>query len=180
MSNKSKYYSRPAKTYQDTLSKEDIKEQLKNYKIVNDINVIPIGTHLRYITTDPKTKESKFRLGGSLSKFGDNRQYIMMTNGKQTWSVQLKNTTFYRKLSDNEIKDEMKKEIEKDLLTEMDNKPQQELIRENEKLLKKISRMEESYDLLQSKYVSLQTQLEDIRQEIIKEKKENKSKKSKK
>jgi hypothetical protein len=174
--NKNKYYNanynKPAKTYQETLTKEDIKEQLKNYKVVDDINVIPIGTHLRYILYDPKTKESKFRLGGTLSKFGDNREYIMMTNGTLTWSVQLKNTTFYRKLSENEIKNEMKKELQKEILTEMDNKP--ELVKENERLLKKISRMEESYDLLQSKYVQLQKQLEDIKQEIIKEKKSKK------
>jgi hypothetical protein len=171
-SNASGNYSKPNKTYQETLSKDDIKEQLKNYKLVDDINIVPIGTHLRYIIIDPKTKESKFRLGGSLSKFGDNREYIMMTNGTLTWSVQLKNTTFYRKLTENESKNELKKELQKEILSEMDNKP--ELVKENEKLLKKISRMEESYDLLQSKYVLLQKQLEDIKQEIIKEKKSKK------
>ena len=50
-------YNRPNKTYQEMLSNEEIKEKLKDYKKVNDIKKVSIGSHLRYFTIDKKSKE---------------------------------------------------------------------------------------------------------------------------
>ena len=55
-------------SYQSKLSPSEIKEKLEEYKIVADINSVALNSHLRYFTTDKKTKEKLFRLGGFLTK----------------------------------------------------------------------------------------------------------------
>jgi hypothetical protein len=92
------------KTYQSTLTKEDIVKKLEDYVRVesNKIHLLPINTHLRYFTINPKTGEKSFRLGGYLSKIGDNNEYVILTNNSVSWSVQLSNSLFYKKLTPNE------------------------------------------------------------------------------
>jgi TRAP-type C4-dicarboxylate transport system substrate-binding protein len=83
-------------------------------------------------------------LGGSLSKFGENQKYVVLSNGTLSWSVQIANSQFYQKMSEGEIKNEMRKElltdcegsINKDL--ENENK---ELKKENKNLLKKLEHL---------------------------------------
>jgi ribulose bisphosphate carboxylase small subunit len=113
-----KSYVRPQKTYQEKLSNMEIKEKLKDYKKVSDIRKVSIGTHLRYITIDPKTNNQLFRLGGNLIKFGTNGEYVTLSNGTLDWSVQIKNTTFFQKMTDDEIKEEMRNELKKEIMTE--------------------------------------------------------------
>ena len=93
-------YKPPEKTYQSSLSKEDIAKKLEGYKRIesNKINTIPLNTHLRYFTVNPKNNEKSFRLGGYLSKCGDNGEYIVLNNGDKSWSVQLGGSIFYKKL----------------------------------------------------------------------------------
>ena len=64
--------------------KGDVK-RLENYERVDDIDDVPINTHVRYVTLD-KDKKQLFRLGGLL-KIVDPR-YVMLSNGRHTWSVQ--------------------------------------------------------------------------------------------
>ena len=45
-----KNYQRPNKTFQESLSNQDIKEKLKEYKKVDNIKTVSIGTHIRYFT----------------------------------------------------------------------------------------------------------------------------------
>ena len=99
------------KTFQETLSNEQIKKYLNDYKKVDDIFKIGISTHLRYFTLDSKTNKQLFRLGGYLNKFGDNGEYIILSNGDLSWSVQIKNSIFYKKMTDQELKEELKQEI---------------------------------------------------------------------
>lgn len=107
-------YMRPEKTYTDTLTKQDIKEKLINYVKVDDPLHIPLGAHVRYLTKHDG--EWKFRLGGQLTKY-DARGYVVCSNGQVSWSVQIKDTIFYRKMSEEEI---TKKYL--DLLKEKDDK----------------------------------------------------------
>ena len=114
-------YIRPNQTHQELLSNQDIKEKLKDYKKIEDINSTAIGTHIRYFTIDSKTKSKLFRLGGFLNKIDPNRRYITLNNGNISWSVQLPSSILYQKMTDDEIKREMKDELKKEILTEDNN-----------------------------------------------------------
>lgn len=157
-------YERPKKTYQEMLSNEEIKEKLKNYKKVTDIKKVSIGTHLRYFTID-KNKDKHFRLGGTLNKFGENGEYIILSNGKLNWSVQLNNSIFFQKLSENEYKEEMKEELKKEILTEIGGADSD--IKGEIKILKKKL---EKFDDLKKQNDLLKQQLKDIEKEILKKK----------
>lgn len=138
-----KSYVRPKTTYQDSMTNKEINDKLKDYKKVSNILQVPINTHVRYFTTD-KSGDTVFRLGGSLSKFGENQKYVVLSNGTLSWSVQIANSQFYQKMTEGEIKTEMRKElltdcegsINKDL--ENENK---ELKKENKNLLKKLEHL---------------------------------------
>ena len=103
-------YQRPKYTVQDRLTEEEIDEKLEDYKEVDDITTVPLGTHLRYFITnlDPQTgiATRKFRLGGVLKDKENADKYVILSNGNITWSVQVKEATFYRKMNVEEIKDE--------------------------------------------------------------------------
>jgi predicted amino acid racemase len=116
---KDKSYNRPDKTYQETLSNQEIKEKLKEYKKVDDIKTVSIGTHIRYFNIDHKTKEKTFRLGGTLNKIDPEGKYVILSNGSVTWSVQVPNAQFFQKMSEAEFKDELKKELKKELMSEI-------------------------------------------------------------
>ena len=72
-------YKPPDKTYQSSLSDTDIAKKLVDYERVktSDIFKIPLGTHIRYFTINPKTGEKQFRLGGTVNKFGENNEYLV-------------------------------------------------------------------------------------------------------
>jgi hypothetical protein len=103
-------YKRPKKTIQDKLTKEDIIEKLKNYREVDDINKVPVNTHMRYFIK--KNNKKLFRLGGVLIK-KDHPDYVVLTNNKITWSVQKNNTIFFKKITFDEIEIEYKNKINK-------------------------------------------------------------------
>jgi hypothetical protein len=106
-------YKRPVKTVQDKLTKEDIEEKLENYKEVDDINNVPLGTHVRYYTIiyDKQKGDHKtvFRLGGVLTYINNQKQFVKISNGKYWWSVQIPNTVFYKKMTLEELKEEYEK-----------------------------------------------------------------------
>jgi len=99
-----KNFVRPKKTYQDTLTKDKIREMLTGYKQVDDINKIVPGTHIRYFTKEKGTNERKFRMGGFLSKIDEGAKYIVLNNGTYSWSVQLnKYNELWSKMGKNEL-----------------------------------------------------------------------------
>lgn len=98
-------YVRPAVTNTDLLSKEQIEELLEDYKEVEDIMKVPLGVHLRYFTLI--NGKQCFRRGGLLHKNTGLPEYVILSSsptGNPGWSVQVKNTTFYRKMTLKEIK----------------------------------------------------------------------------
>ena len=97
-------YERPSSTFTEQLSKEQINERLADYAKVDDIYKVPLGVHLRYFTE--KDGEKLFRMGGQLYKNTGLPDYVILNNGKAQWSVQVKDSIFYRKMTLNEIKDE--------------------------------------------------------------------------
>jgi hypothetical protein len=106
-------YRRPKKTFQDTLTEKEIQEQLRDYQLVDDITQVPINTHIRYFVYDKESKQKKFRLGGNLTKIDPIKQYLVLSNGKTSWSVQFKNTTFFAKQSIDEIREYYEKKLHK-------------------------------------------------------------------
>lgn len=103
-------YDDPLKPKQDKLSKEEIIEILKEYKKVEDISELKIGTQVKYFTVD-KGGELKFRMGGELMLNNGLPDYVILVSGKIMWSVQVKNTIFYRRLSYDEIIEPFKKKL---------------------------------------------------------------------
>lgn len=144
-------YQKPKKTFQESLTNEAIKEKLKGYKKVSDITTVIIGSHLRYFTKDG------FRLGGYLNKFGENYKYLILTNGKLSWSVQIINTNeFWVKMNPKDMQEQIQTEVEGILDNKYkkkydDMKNQSDYVlkmlkdqqKENEKLKKKLDAIEE-------------------------------------
>ena len=93
------------KTFTSNLTKDEINEKLQDYKLVDDISKVPLGTHLRYFIM--KDGNQLFRMGGNLKRNLDLPKFVVLVNALGTeWTVQIKDTTFYKKMSINEIKEE--------------------------------------------------------------------------
>ena len=105
-------FERPEITYTDQLSKEDIQEKLADYSKVEDIYKVPLGVHLRYFVK--KDGQMLFRMGGQLFKNNGLPEYVILKSGTNAqWSVQIKDTVFYRKMNLIEIKQEYEDIIKK-------------------------------------------------------------------
>ena len=115
-------------SYQNKLSPKEIKQKLEEYKRVNDISKVALDAHLRYFTTNDKG-EKLFRLGGFLKKIDLEKGYVILSNGQLNWSVQIKNSIFFQKMSFQDLKAELKEEIEKKYLADM-----KKIVDENNKL----------------------------------------------
>ncbi len=108
-----KGYDRPKSTFTDNLTKEDVEKKLEDYKKVDDISQVPIGTNLRYFTK--KDDELVFRMGGNLKSNNGLPKFVILKNALGVeWSVQVEGTIFYKKMTIQEIKDEYE-EIIKEL-----------------------------------------------------------------
>jgi len=146
-----KSYTRPKKTYQESMTNKEIEDKLKDYKKVTNILQVPINTHLRYFTTD-KTGAKVFRLGGSLTKVGDNKKYVVLSNGTLSWSAQIDTCQFYQKMNETELKEELKR----DLMTELEGdtvnieNENKELKKENKNLLKKLDHLNDKIKYIEN------------------------------
>ena len=120
-------YKKNNKSVQESLSPDEIKHLLDEYKHVDNIEEVPINTHIRYFSKDPKTGKKLFRLGGNLIK--NEAEYIVLSNGKLSWSVQKNTSDFFQKMSFKDLKEEILKKI-----TKKYEKQINELIEENTKL----------------------------------------------
>lgn len=128
-------YVRPAVTMTDQLSKEQIEEKLEDYVKVDDIYKVPLGVHMRYFSN--VNGKMVFRMGGLLHKNTGLPEYVILSTtptGKPGWSVQVKDTIFYRKMTLNEIKTEYQGII--DDLIEKNKKLKDENKKLNEKIAK--------------------------------------------
>lgn len=102
-------YKKTNKSYQEKLSPDEIKKKLEEYKQIDDIKEVSLNSHLRYFSFNPKTGEKQFRLGGFLTKI--DKDYVILSNGNFSWSVQIKDSVFFQKLTFQELKEELKEEI---------------------------------------------------------------------
>ena len=106
-------YKRPKRTQQDKMSPDDIKKALENYIQVDEISQVPLKSHLRYFTVNLKTGKKLFRLGGFLSNKDNSDKYVVLSNGKITWSVDTTKSVFFKKMSLDEVREEYEDEIKK-------------------------------------------------------------------
>lgn len=104
-------YKKTNKSYQDNLSPDEIKKKLEEYKQVEDISEINLNSHLRYFSFNPKTGKKQFRLGGFLTKI--DKEYVILSNGSLSWSVQKKNSVFFVKMNFSDLKNELIEKISK-------------------------------------------------------------------
>ena len=102
-------YKKTTKTYQEKLSPDEIKKKLEEYKQVDDIKEVPLNSHLRYFSINTKTGKKQFRLGGFLTKI--NKDYVILSNGSLSWSVQINSTVFFQKMTFSELKNELTEKI---------------------------------------------------------------------
>ena len=139
-------YKRPLITYSEKLSKEQIRQLLIDYeeiKNINEFNKIDSGTHLRYF--ENKDDELKFRTGGILTVKTGLPDYIILSNGKLSWSVQVKDCIFFRRVTSKDIKEEYEGELIKlkgenrglQLIINEINKEKNDLIKKYNDLIKK-------------------------------------------
>lgn len=106
-------YERPVLTYTDKLSKQEIETLLMDYEKVEDLNKVPIGTHIRYF--EDKDGELKFRTGGILTIKKGLPIYCILKNQNLSWSVQVEKCIFFRRITIKEVKKEYEnKLLEKD------------------------------------------------------------------
>lgn len=92
-----------------------IKKVLQNYTLIKDLDRETDNTHVRYITFS--NGKHRFRYGGFLVKIA--QKYVVISNGKFTWSVQryhfnknkevIFETQFYKLKTVSALKDEYKK-----------------------------------------------------------------------
>ena len=99
-------YKKKNNSYQNNLSPNEIKKKLEEYQQVDDVFNLELNTHLRYFTID-KSGKKQFRLGGFLTKINKENKYVILSNGKLSWSVQIENSVFFKKVSFSELKQEI-------------------------------------------------------------------------
>ena len=116
-------------SYQDNLSPDEIKEKLEEYKRVDDINTVALNSHLRYFIINEKNGDKQFRLGGFLTKIDKEKGYVVLSNGQLSWSVQMKNSIFFKKMTFQELKKELVEDVGKIYMDEI-----KKLKEENKKL----------------------------------------------
>lgn len=111
-------YVRPVLTYTDKLSKEQVKELLVDYeqiKSLEQLKTISSGTHLRYF--EYKDKELKFRTGGILTVTSGIPDYLILSSGKISWSVQVDKCIFFKRITIKQVREEYEKKIHSDAAT---------------------------------------------------------------
>jgi len=105
-------YKKPDITYTEKLSKSQVRQLLYDYeeiKNIKELEKIDPGTHLRYF--EDKDGEMKFRTGGILTINTGFPEYLVLSNGKISWSVQIKKCIFFKRLTIKELRDEYEKEL---------------------------------------------------------------------
>ena len=79
---------------------------------IEDINKVPLNSHIRYFTLNDKTGKKEFRLGGFLTNRDQSDKYVILSNGTISWTVQTLNSIFFKKMTIKELKQEYEEKIE--------------------------------------------------------------------
>ena len=101
-------YERPKQTLQEKMSDAEITEKLRDYVKVESITDLEVGTHVRYFKNE--NGDLKFRLGGNVIKKDAEGRYIVLSNGKASWSAGTATCIFYRQLTLADMREEHNRE----------------------------------------------------------------------
>ena len=129
-------YNRPKKLINKNFHLKKLKKKLLEYQQVDDITKVPLNTHVRYFSFNSKTGKKQFRLGGFLTRKEPDDPYVILSNGKSSWSVQKNSSIFFKKMSIKDLRLEYEDTIKK--LTK-DNK---KLKKENKMLKETLEQVE--------------------------------------
>lgn len=101
-------YKRPDMTKTDKLTSDNIRDLLEDYNEFKSFADVPLNTHIRYFSL--KNGKQVFRTGGFLLNKTGYPDYVVLSSGQKdnakSWSVQIKDTTFFKKMSFNDLKKE--------------------------------------------------------------------------
>jgi len=123
---KNKYKKPKEGSFTDKIQNiESMKDKLKNYEQVSNIDDVPLRTHIRYVTLvkENGVHKQKFRLGGMLIK--KEKDYIKLQSKDFHWSVQKKHfddqknvlfeTIFFKKISKGDIDKHIILQLQKEI-----------------------------------------------------------------
>jgi hypothetical protein len=100
-------YIKTGNELQENLTEDDIKILLEDYTEINEQNELKLGMHVRYYTikVDKYGNQTKlFRMGGNIIKIDNEYRYLILSNNYVSWSVQINNSIFYKKMTLQDIK----------------------------------------------------------------------------
>ena len=144
-------YKRPKVTITESIqNKKDIQERLKDYQEITqeEMCMLPINSHVRYIGFDKKKKKELFRFGGLIMMVKP--EYVVLSGkGGKTFSAQrytydkkgkkIHTTRFFKKISDKErLESQLNETIERS--NEMFQK-QNKFIQEQQKEIEKLKKL---------------------------------------
>lgn len=94
-------YKKPYLTVSDILSPEEIKRILRNYEQVTDLSSLVQGDIVKYFEILDNGKY-KYKPGGRVV-INKQPDYLVLSNGKKSWSVQLNKHVIFREIDINKI-----------------------------------------------------------------------------
>ena len=85
----------------EILSKDHFKTKLKDYTLVhnNNLDIIPRGSHIKYITLNEELKSA----GTLLDIINDKRKSYLLIMGTNPWKLYLKNNFIFYKEKNNKM-----------------------------------------------------------------------------
>ena len=106
--------SNKKKTFHDLLTEEDINILLEDYEEINNIHELKPGILIRYYKLINQNNDiiKLFRTGGTIINIDFEKKYLIVSNGKTNWSVQMDNSIFYKKITLEELKNYYENEID--------------------------------------------------------------------
>lgn len=109
-------YKRPKVTKTEQLTAKDISDKLEGYVQIDkkEIPDLEIGVHMRYFNKDADGNQ-QFRSGGFLKNKDNWKKWIILSNGKNSWSVQTDGAIFFKKMTRDEETEDIHKMYKKKL-----------------------------------------------------------------
>lgn len=153
-------YKKPNETFQMKLSNDEINEKLKDYIKIDNVEPSLIDYHIRYFIID-SNNEKHFRIGGYLINIDDKNRYIVLSNGKNKWSVQLNNSILYRKKTENEIQNEIQNKI-KISIEKNNNEEKVYLKKKYKNLYDKYKLLNKNHQIMEVKFSKLKNKFIEI------------------
>ena len=139
-------YVKPLQTVVEKMTSDEIAQSLEDYKKVLP-NELVRGRHVRYFKIK-KDGSVEFKIGGNVFVTDGLPDYVVLTNGNFSWSVQCKDTIFYQEMTNTEETNELSETIVKlkDKIDELSDR-----LKEKDKIIKKMEKVINDLELEKNK-----------------------------